>query len=486
MESKNSINLGSDSSSTLKKKRKRSKNAKDDEEESISSNKKEKIEIKNYLTFPEKQKNNLYDTLSPKINSFSFQKIYTTSLKNKYDYYCQEIIPNDKSIPIIDAKILILENKTLLFLLQSYNLLIYEIEQNKYYNLIKEIKLDQNNSFTFSFEPKNIFLITPEPKNPKKNNTQNNNNAIIRTNMNIYLAIVSINEKYLCEFDLKQLIFKKVKNIIPKTGIYQNLINNDMKFKLYNKNKIIIYNNNCSYIQKFFGRKKCVKLKMKDIESVSVLNNNLISVCTTNIVYVLDGYTETKLGDIQTLSTNKKAKLIKPDNNLLMVYSSSDVALYDLESLMCFQKLELNDLLNDTAQTITKAKQLNNNNIAVLLSNSFLVYNLEKNAISFKYDFNDSNNNTINRVLIEMNPNNVLFNNEDNNLFLMNSIKGDKIAYFDNKDNSSIYKKIKKYEFKYNVTQDKNMEEDKDNKDKTFVLISNSQSTFMLSSIKED
>ena len=487
MNSKNIINLGPDPSSALKRKRKRNKNDKDNEEESISSNKKKKIEIKNYLTFPQKQKNNLYDTFSPKINSFSLQKIYTTSSQNKYNYYCQEIIPNDKTIPIMDAKILILENKTILFLLQSYKLLLYEIEQNKYYNLIKEINLDQNNSFEFSYTPQKIFLITPGPKKPKTNNTQINKNTIIRTKMSIYLSIVSINEKYLCQFDIRKLIFKKVKNIIPKKGISQHLINNDMKFKLYNKNKIIIYNNNCSYIQKFFGKKKCVNLKMKDIESVSVLNNNLISICTTDIIYVLDGNTEAKLGDFQSSSTNKKAKLLKPDNNLLMVYSSSDVAFYDLESLMFFQKLELNNLLNNTAQTITKAKQLNNNNIAVLLTNSFLVYNLEKNAITFIIDFNDSNDNIINRVLIEMNPNNVLFNNKDNNLFLMNSIKGDKIAYFDNKDNSSsIFKKIKKYEFKYKVTQDKNMEEDKDNKDKTFVLISNSQRTFILSSIKED
>jgi hypothetical protein len=54
---------------------------------------------------------------------------------------------------------------------------------------------------------------------------------------------------------LKQLSFKKIKNIIPKKGIIPSLLNNDMKFKLYNKNKIIIYNSNCSYIQKFLGKK---------------------------------------------------------------------------------------------------------------------------------------------------------------------------------------------------------------------------------------
>lgn len=491
MNGKKIINLGPDPSA-LKRKRKRNKSNEDNKEESISSNKKKKIEITNYLTFPQKSTNNLYDTFSPKINSFSLQNIYTTSSKNKYNYYCQEIIPNDKSIPIMDAKILILKNKTILFLLQSYKLLLCEIKQNKYYNLIKEINLDQNNSFTFSFAPVNIFLITPDPKKSRKNNiqndnSQNNNDIIIRTKMKIYLCIVSIKEKYLCEFDIKKLIFKKIKNIIPKKGISQYLINNDMKFKLYNKNKLIIYNNNCSYIQKFFGKKKCVNLKMKDIESISILNENLISICTTDIVYVLDAITEAKLGDFKTLSTNKKAKLIKPDNNVLMVYSSSNVAFYDLESLMFFQKLELNNILNNTAKTITKAKQLNNNNIAVLLTDSFLVYNLEKNAITYKLDFDDKNNDIINRVLIEMNPNNVLFNNKDNNLFLMNSIKGDKIAYYDNNNNySSNFKKIKKYEFKYKVTPDKNMEEDKDNKNKTFVLISNSQSTLILSSIKED
>ena len=237
------INLSSNSSSTLKKKRKRNDSSEDSEEEaSISSFKKKKIDITNYLTFPQDPKDSLNDKFSTKIDSLSLQKINSTSSTNKYSYYCQEIIPNDKGTPIIDAKILVLENKTILFLLQSYKILLYEIEQKKSYNLIKEIDLAQNNSFTFSYPPKNIFLITPDPKKPKNNNKQNRS---IRTKMEIYLCVVSINEKYLCVFDLKQLSFKKIKNIIPKKGIIPSLLNNDMKFKLYNKNKIIIYNNNC-------------------------------------------------------------------------------------------------------------------------------------------------------------------------------------------------------------------------------------------------
>ena len=484
MKKDSKINLASNSSSTLKKKRKRDNSSEDSEEEgSISSCKKKKIDITNYLTFPQEPKDSLNGKFSTKIDSLSLQNKNTTSSKNKYSYYCQEIIPNDKGNPIIDAKILVLEDKTILFLLQSYKILLYEIEQNKHYNLIKEIDLAQNNSFTFSYPPKNIFLITSDPKKPRNNSIQN---KAIKTKKEINLCVVSINEKYLCVFDLKQLSFKKIKNIIPKKGIIPSLLNNDMKFKLYNKNKIIIYNSNCSYIQKFFGKKKCVNLKIKNIESVSILNNDLVSICTTDIVYVLDANTQTILADFKSSSKDKRAKLMKPDNNILLVYSSSDVAIYDLESLMFLQKLELDDALDNNAQTITKAKQLNNNNIAVLLTDSFLIYNLEKNAITFKMDFADKNNDMINRVLIEMNPNNVLFNNKDNNLLLMDSIKGDKVAYFDNKDKSSNFIKIKKYDFKYKVTQDKNMEEDKNNDDKTFVFISNSQSSFILSSIKED
>ena len=322
------INLSSNSSSTLKKKRKRNDSSEDSEEEaSISSFKKKKIDITNYLTFPQDPKDSLNDKFSTKIDSLSLQKINSTSSTNKYSYYCQEIIPNDKGTPIIDAKILVLENKTILFLLQSYKILLYEIEQKKSYNLIKEIDLAQNNSFTFSYPPKNIFLITPDPKKPRNNNKQNRS---IRTKMEIYLCVVSINEKYLCVFDLKQLSFKKIKNIIPKKGIIPSLLNNDMKFKLYNKNKIIIYNNNCSYIQKFFGKKKCVNLKIKNIESVSILNNDLVSICTTDIVYVLDANTQTILANFNSPRKDKKAKLMKPDNNILLVYSSSDVAIYDL------------------------------------------------------------------------------------------------------------------------------------------------------------
>ena len=92
---------------------------------------------------------------------------------------------------------------------------------------------------------------------------------------------------------------------------------------------------------KIFWKKKCVNLKIKNIESVSILNNDLVSICTTDIVYVLDANTQTILANFNSPRKDKKAKLMKPDNNILLVYSSSDVAIYDLEYLMFLQKLEL-------------------------------------------------------------------------------------------------------------------------------------------------
>ena len=454
--------------------------------------KKNKKEIQNLLTFPNKFQNNLYNTFSTKINQILINpKLYTTSTKDKYNYYCQEINAGGNSIQINDAKILILENKTLLFLLSDNTLYLYEIEENKYYNLIKEISLDQQNSFIFTYNPTKFYLIASAPKKPRKNKIQQNinNNTKIRTKMVLYMCIISCNEKYLCVFDLKNLIFKKVRNIIPKKGLIHNLINNDMKYKLYQNNKILAYNNSCAYIQKFYGTKKCKNLKQHNIESVSILDKNLFSICTLDNVYIYDGFNEVILGDFKTMSRDKKAKLIKPDNNLLMVYSSSDVALYDLESLMFFQKLDLNDTINNTGETIKKAKQLNNNNIAILFISFFVVYNLEKNAITFKCDYwkNNNNNLDINGILMEINPNIILVNNDEKNFYLMNSIKGDKIGNLNvNNTNFSLCKKIKKYNFKYGVTIDKNIEEDKNDKSKNYVLINNNQNTFILNSILED
>ena len=490
--------IESEPGSILTKKRKREKSKEEeeeeDEEESIVSlsNKKKKKEVQNLLTFPNKSQNNLYNTFASKIDQILINtKIFTTSTKDKYNYYCQEINSGGNSILINDAKILIIENKTLLFLLSDNTLYLYEIEDNKYYNLIKEIALNQQNSFNFTYNPTKIYLITPAPRKPRKNKIQQNinNNKKIRTKMVLYMCIISCNEKYLCEFDLKKLIFKKVKNIIPKKGLAHYLINNDMKYKLYQNNKILAYNNNCVYIQKLYGTKKCRNLKQSNIESVSLLDKNLFSICTPDMVYVYDGFNEVILGDFKTHSRDKKAKLIKPDNNLLMVYSSSDVSFYDLESLMFFQKLDLNDIINNTTETIKKAKQLNNNNIAILFISFFVVYNLEKNAITFKCDYwkNNNNNLDINGILMEINPNIILINNDEKNFYLMNSIKGEKIGSLNvNNSNFALCKKIKKYNFKYGVTIDKNIEEDKTDKSKNYVLINNNQNTFILNSIFED
>ena len=472
----------------LNLKRKRKKTKEDSKEEESSSNKKKKIEIKNYLTYPQRPKNNLYDTFSKKIDSFLIsRKIYTTSSENKYKYICQEIKSDANSIQIKDAKILKLENKILFFLLSNDILYLYQIKEHNNYELRKEIPLNQQD-FAFSYSPSNIFFVTPSDKKPKKNQTQNNqNNAKVRTRMIVNICIVSCKERYLCQFDLKNLVFKKIKNIIPKKNMAQYLINNDMKFKLYSNNKILSYNKNCAYIQRLYNSPKFKNLKLKNIESVSLLNDNLFSISTPDTVYVYETKNETNIGDFKTLTTIKKAKLIKPENNLLLAYSSSEIALYDLESLMFFQKLDINYILDN--ESIRKVKQLNNNNIAILFSSSFAVYNMEKNAISYKCNYWNNNiyDNDFNGLLMEINPNVVLVNNDEKNMYLFNCIKGDKIAYLNVNDNSFyLCKKIKRYNFKYGVSQDKSIEEDKIDKDNHYVLIRDSQSSFILNSMIEE
>lgn len=480
----------------LNKKRKRSKsNDSQKEELSNQQNKKKKTEIINYLQFPQKSINNNINNTFPFINdSFLKNNTYTTSTKNKYNYICQKLTTdinttqNINNIQINDAKILILENKTLFFLLSNNKLFIYEIEQNKYFEFIKEIPLDQQNSFTFTSDPSNIFFITPVTKHRKKNVQQNNNNnsnKTIKTKMILYICILSYQERYLCEFDLKKLVIKKIKNILPKKKITHFLIDNDTKFKLYQNNRILSYNYKCAYIQKIYGPQKYKNLKKKRIESVSILNKNLFAICTSEAVYIYDSNFEMLLGDIQTTKSDKKAKLIKPDNNLLMIYSSSDVALYDLESLMFFQNLDLNNIINNNGGPIKKAKQLNSNNFAILFNSIFVVYNLEKNVITFLLNYLNINN-CINSILMEINPNIVLLNNDERNFYLVNSIKGDKIASFNfNETHFNLCKKIKKYKFKYGVVKEESIEEDKNDKDDNYILMNNSQSPFILSSHKE-
>lgn len=155
---------------------------------------------------------------------------------------------------------------------------------------------------------------------------------------------------------------------------------------------------------------------------------------------------------------------------------------------MIFQKLELNDIIINSAQQIKKVKQLNNNNIAILFTTIFAVYNLEKNNITFKWEYDNINNNSnINGILIEINPNIVLVNKDEKNFYLINSIKGDKIASFNrNNIDFSLCKKIKRYNFKYGVTRDENIEEDQNKQTKNYILINNPNNTFILNSSLEE
>jgi len=154
---------------------------------------------------------------------------------------------------------------------------------------------------------------------------------------------------------------------------------------------------------------------------------------------------------------------------------------------MFFQKLDINYILNN--ESIRKVKQLNNNNIAILFTLSFAVYNMEKNTISYKCNYWNNNiyDNDFNGVLMEISPNVTLVNNDENNIYLFNCIKGDQIAYLNMNDNSfSLCKKIKRYNFKYGLSQDKSIEEDKIDKKNNYVWISNKQNTFILDSMIEE
>ena len=478
-----------DSLSILNKKRKRNTSGYESdlesEEENSQNNKKMKTETNNCLTFPIKNNIISNNVFPPKIDSFLMNKnILPISSKKNYNYSCQEIttgknniIQTQIQIQINDAKILILENQILLFLLSSNTFYIYEIKENTKYEFIKEIPLDKKNKFDFLNSPTSFFLVTPEQRPSSKNKTQKN----VKTKMILYLSIVSCTEKYLCQFDLINLNFIKVRNIMPKKKVWK-LLKNDMKFKLYNKNRIICYSNTCAYRQHLYGAKKIVNLKQKNIESISLLNQNLICICTSQTVYVLETDCETILGEFENKSTNKKAKLLKPDNNLLMVFSTDDIVLYDLDSLHFFQKLELSDIINN-GETIKKVKQLNNNNIAILFSSIFVVYDLAKNAITFKFDYWKNNDLDMNSMLMEINPNVVLVNNDEKNIYLINGIKGDEIASLnDNDNNFSLCEKIKKYQFKYGETIYNNIEVDNNN-NTNYILLKNDQKTFILSSI---
>ena len=118
--------------------------------------------------------------------------------------------------------------------------------------------------------------------------------------MVVYLSIISCKERYLCKFDLKNLIFKQIKNIVPKKGLRPNFSFTDMKIKFYKNNKFLCYDKDCAYVQRIYGAPRYTNLKKKNIESVTLLNENLLSICTPNMVYIYETNNETIIGDFET------------------------------------------------------------------------------------------------------------------------------------------------------------------------------------------
>lgn len=481
--------------SLLNKKRKKKQSEIDyGENEQKEKNKIKKIEIKNCLKFSLPPKNDIFNKYSD-IHQYSIaRKVYTSSSKYEYNYICQEIETN-KIIQVKDASILYYDNIIFLFLLSDSILYIYEIKNNFSNDLIKTINLNSDNKFIFSNVPKNIFFIAPQEKNKRKKekdkiNNINNNKTIIKTKDILYLCILSNKEKYLCTFDLKKYVFKNLKNF-EKKNMPKKLINNELNYKIYNKNKILCYNNNCTYTLRIFGSPKIKDFKHYNIESTSLLNHNLFSICTPDVIYIYNTSDENFIGDFKTNSKNKKAKLLRPENNLLMVKSEWDIAFYDLESLMFFQKFDINNI-NNPDEPIQKVKQLSTYNISILFLSCFAIYNLEKNAITFKCNYLDNYNinsigisNDLEGTLIQLNHNFILVNSDKKNFYIINSIKGDKIASLNiNNENFTLCKKIKQYNFISGISLNKNIEEKKN--DNNFILLVNSKSNFILSSIRDD
>ena len=174
-----------------------------------------------------------------------------------------------------------------------------------------------------------------------------------------------------------------------------------------------------------------------------------------------------------------------------MVKSEWDIAFYDLESLMFFQKFDINNI-NNPDEPIQKVKQLSTYNISILFLSCFAIYNLEKNAITFKCNYLDNYNinsigisNDQEGTLIQLNHNFILVNSDKKNFYIINSIKGDKIASLNiNNENFTLCKKIKQYNFISGISLNKNIEEKKN--DNNFILLVNSKSNFILSSIRDD
>ena len=348
---------------------------------------------------------------------------------------------------LIFLRLVYYKKKTILFFGYLNNLLIYEIFDDNIY-LISSFYKENKKEIT------NIFLLEDNLSNKLK-----------------FFFIIN-NKGILWEFSLKDYTFNILKeNILFDKGI------NTYNFKYINNNKILIYNYIFCFIYNIINNeKKILNLKMDDfnnIQNCQKLKENLYIILSDKILFIFNSLTDSLLYTIETELHFYWVKVLTLKDNQFLLYSSSDINVFDFnyqsnnEAPKLNRKLQLNNIKH-----IKKIKQVTNGDLVINYNfYNLVIYDLKKNITKYHILGQKVEGNTIlhySYIIKEIEPNIIVYKKNLNQINFINIAKGENLGNFSEENNNIlVLKKIK-------VNSIENCENNNNGKIIYFILTNNS------------
>ena len=402
------------------------------------------IDIKNSIfSFDNLKGNEKKEIL--KLHKYKKTKIIKTIEKSKIKYTkCNYISSNEISfeckklvhIPseLIDKnqnhklflRLFLYNKKKFLFIGYSDNILIYEIINNNIY-------------YISSFFEKNVEEQISKIILLNENSLSNE----------IQFLIIIKNKGLLYEFDLKDYKFNPQNENILLFNIED--YSKNYRFKYINNNKLIIYHDYNVLIYNIIDntyKKMDINLdEYENIHNCQKLTYDIFIIKSDKKLYIADSLTESLLYIINTELHFYWIKILLLKNKQFLLYSNSDIDIYDFDYITKKENPKLNRKLKlNNIKYIQKIKQIENENLVISFNfYDFLIYDLKKNITKYHIINSIPKGNNLNHyyiILEEIEPNIIAIKKDIYQLNFFNAIKGELLGYF--KEEEYIIKAFKK------------------------------------------
>ena len=366
------------------------------------------------------------------------------------------IIPKICSKPILFISLIYYNNKSLLFIGHSFNLLVYEIKGNNYFFLSSVFTIEQNDSFLIEKIDK-IYLLN------ENNLSEIINFVIIGRTIHLY------------EFNLRETAFMS-KRII----FFDSYDSNMVKYKLIKfSSKLFIYDEKNIKICDLIDR-KYIKLELTlgdsddNIKIIQNFSNNLYIFLTDKFFYIFDTKTESIIHKIQKKLQFGWEKILLLNNNQFLLYCDSSAIIYNYDFDKKFALPQINKKLDiSNIKNINKILRIKSGDLVIFYDCfNFAVFDLKYNFIKYKKIGKELNYICNDLFPREIQPNIIAYKTDLYNINFVDIKKGDILGSFGIKKNNILsFKNIKKYY----ITKDK---EDNNNKIYYFILAGKSSYIF--------